>query len=67
VFEAEHGVITGSRKIRRPVPVAEYLKLQRRFAHLFKVEGDNRLDHMQAIADRNIAEFNLLEQEDAAG
>ena len=66
VFEAEHGVITGSRKIRRPVPVAEYLKPQRRFAHLFKVEGDNRLAHMQAIADRNIAEFNLLDQEDAA-
>ena len=35
VFEAEHGVVTGSRKIRRQVPVDEYLKPQRRFAHLF--------------------------------
>ena len=43
VFEAEHGVVTGSRKIRRQVPVAEYLKPQRRFAHLFK-DSDGRRD-----------------------
>jgi pyruvate ferredoxin oxidoreductase beta subunit len=49
------------------VPVAEYLKPQRRFAHLFREENDPRLARMQAIADRNIAEFNLLDQEDAAG
>jgi len=67
LFEAEYGVITGSRKIRRPVPVAEYLRPQRRFAHLFKTENDRRLAEMQAIADTNIAEFNLLDQEDAAG
>ncbi len=67
LFEAEHGRITGSRKIRRPVPVAEYLRPQRRFAHLFKTENDRRLVEMQAIADTNIAEFNLLEKEDAAG
>jgi pyruvate ferredoxin oxidoreductase beta subunit len=67
LFEAEHGVITGSSKIRRPVPVTEYLKPQRRFAHLFKDHDDARLKHMQAIADHNIAEFNLLDREDAAG
>jgi pyruvate ferredoxin oxidoreductase beta subunit len=67
LFEAEHGVVTGSTKIRRPVPVAEYLKPQRRFAHLFKDHDDARLAHMQAIADHNIAEFHLLDQEDAAG
>ena len=66
LFEAAHGVVTGSTKIRRPVPVAEYLKPQRRFAHLFKDHDDARLAHMQAIADRNIAEFHLLDQEDAA-
>jgi pyruvate ferredoxin oxidoreductase beta subunit len=67
LFEAEYGNITASRKIRRPVPVAEYLRPQRRFAHLFKTENDRRLVEMQAIADTNIAEFNLLEKEDAAG
>src|SRR3974390_3167874 len=35
VFEAEHGIVTGSRKIRRRVPVEDYLKPQRRFPHLF--------------------------------
>ena len=38
VFEAEHGEVTSVAKIRRRVPVIEYLKLQRRFAHLFKPE-----------------------------
>jgi pyruvate ferredoxin oxidoreductase beta subunit len=67
LFEAEYGTITATRKIRRPVPVADYLRPQRRFAHLFKTENDRRLVEMQAIADSNIAEFNLLEKEDAAG
>ena len=67
LFEAEHGVITGSRKIRRPVPVIEYLKPQKRFAHLFKDDGDDRLARIQAIADRNIIEFNLLDNEEVAG
>jgi pyruvate ferredoxin oxidoreductase beta subunit len=62
VFEAEHGVVTSSRKIRRAVPVAEYLKPQRRFAHLFKNDaGAQRLAQLQAIADRNIAEYKLLD------
>ena len=35
VFEAEHGEVVGVSKIRRQVPVEEYLRPQRRFAHLF--------------------------------
>ena len=62
LFEAAYGAITGSHKIRRRVPVADYLKLQRRFAHLFKDEvGAAELAKIQAIADRNIAEFHLVE------
>ena len=62
VFEAEDGVVTASRKIRRQVPVAEYLKPQKRFAHLFSSdEGARRIAKLQAIADRNIAEFHLAE------
>jgi pyruvate ferredoxin oxidoreductase beta subunit len=61
LFEAEHGEITGRTKIRRKVPVDEYLKLQKRFAHLF---GDpperGRLALIQATADRNIERFGLL-------
>jgi pyruvate ferredoxin oxidoreductase beta subunit len=42
--------------------VQEYLKLQRRFAHLFKggVE-DPRVARMQAICDAHIAEYGLVD------
>ena len=48
VFEAEHGEVTGVSKIRRPVPVEEYLKLQRRYAHLFGEHGRARRDRAAA-------------------
>ena len=35
LFEAEHGEVVGSTKIRHRLPVEEYLKPQKRFAHLF--------------------------------
>ena len=35
LFEAEHGEVTARTQMRRRVPVDEYLKLQKRFAHLF--------------------------------
>ena len=39
----------------------EYLKLQKRFAHLFRDPPDvERIARIQAIADRNIADFGLL-------
>jgi pyruvate ferredoxin oxidoreductase beta subunit len=60
LFEAEHGTITSRIKLRRRVPVAEYLKLQRRFAHLFGQKGDpHTIAAIQAIADRNVATFGL--------
>jgi pyruvate ferredoxin oxidoreductase beta subunit len=62
VLEAEHGEVVSVSKIRRPLPVEEYLRPQKRFAHLF---GDPpRTDvvvRVQAIADRNIRRFGLLE------
>ncbi len=64
VFEAEHGAVTASRKIRRKVPVAEYLRPQKRFAHLFAADaGAERVARLQAMADRNIAEFHLLDRD----
>jgi pyruvate ferredoxin oxidoreductase beta subunit len=63
IFEAEYGRITHVRKIRRPTPVIEYLKLQRRFAHLLKggVE-DPRIARIQAIADHHIEDYRLVEE-----
>ena len=65
LFEAENGEITGSTPIREHVPVSEYLKPQKRFAHLFKKNdlAAANLERMQAMADANIAKFNLLGKE----
>jgi pyruvate ferredoxin oxidoreductase beta subunit len=67
VFEAEQGDVVSVSKIRRQAPVEEYLRLQRRFAHLF---GDpprtDVIERLQAIADRNIRRFGLLEEASAA-
>jgi pyruvate ferredoxin oxidoreductase beta subunit len=63
IFEAEYGEITGRRTIRKHVPVEEYLKLQRRFAHLLGKNPDTkRIAQIQAIADRNIRRFGLIEE-----
>ena len=64
IFEAEHGVVTASRKIRRMVPVTEYLQPQKRFAHLFSSDqGTQQVAKLQALAARNIVEFHLLDRE----
>jgi len=63
VFEAEHGEVVNVSKIRRQVPVEEYLRPQKRFAHLF---GDpprtDVIAEIQAHADRNIRRFGLLDE-----
>jgi pyruvate ferredoxin oxidoreductase beta subunit len=69
VFEGAHGDVTNVTKIRRRVPVEEYLKLQRRYSHLFSPSRrDDVIERIQARADRNIARFGLLpdEQDPAA-
>ena len=68
LFEAEHGAVTASLPIRRKVPVEEYLKPQKRFAHLFGKDGPDqaRIARIQAMADANIARFGLLRGEGAA-
>jgi pyruvate ferredoxin oxidoreductase beta subunit len=64
VFEAEHGEIVRVSQIRRRAPVEEYLRLQSRFAHLFgDPPRDDVVERLQAMADRNIERFGLLEQE----
>jgi len=61
LFEAEHGEVTGVYKIRKPMPVEEYLKPQRRFAHLFgPTPALETIARLQAGADRNIRKFGLL-------
>ena len=67
VFEAEHGEVTEVTPIRHLVAVEEYLKLQRRFAHLFSpTRRDDVIAALQARADQNIARYRLLAGEPAA-
>jgi pyruvate ferredoxin oxidoreductase beta subunit len=64
VFEAERGEVTSVSKIRRRVAVEEYLRLQRRYAHLFgSSPRPDVIARLQAVADRNIARFGLLDAE----
>ncbi|MCP4008659.1 MAG: pyruvate ferredoxin oxidoreductase [Proteobacteria bacterium] len=63
LIEAEDGEITAATKIRHKVPVNDYLKLQRRFAHVFKPANAHQLEELQVIADRNIRRFDLLARE----
>ena len=60
LLEAEHGEITGVTKIRHRRPVEDYLKLQRRFAHVFKPGNEWQLERIQATADRNIRRYGLV-------
>ena len=64
VFEAERGEVTGVLKIRRQQPVEEYLRLQKRYAHLFgKKPAVETIARLQAAADKNIRKYGLLDQE----
>ena len=63
VFEAGHGEIKSALAIRRQVPVEDYLKPQKRYAHLFgKQPNVAVIAQLQALADRNIRKYGLLEK-----
>ncbi len=64
VFEAERGEVTAVSKIRRRLPVEDYLRLQRRYAHLFDpTPRPDVIAQIQERADRNIRRFGLLDDE----
>ncbi|HEY5580299.1 MAG TPA: thiamine pyrophosphate-dependent enzyme [Rhodoferax sp.] len=64
VFEAECGVVTAVLKIRKRTPVEDYLKPQKRFAHLFGEHArTDTIARIQAMADKNILKYGLLAQE----
>ena len=62
LFERENGVITAVRRIKKKIPVEDYLKGQKRFRHLFAGDrGRDELQKLQAIADRTIEKYGLME------
>ena len=62
VYEAENGEVTGVSKIRQKTRVEEYLKPQKRYAHLFSPKPrEDVIRRIQEAADRNIRKYGLLE------
>ena len=61
LIELEQGALVGTMPIRQIRPVADYLKLQERFKHLFADDALAReeLAHLQALADQNIEVYAL--------
>lgn len=66
LIELERGEQVGAMPIRQPRPVTDYLRLQQRFGHLFKDDPRAReeLEHLQALAERNIEHFSLNSNQD---
>ena len=61
IFEMEDGKIAGRRKIKKKIPVTDYLKAQARYRHLFRDDrGQAEIARIQAVADRNIERYGLL-------
>ena len=60
LFEVEKGQITSSGRIKKKIPVEEYIKGQKRFRHLFDNDaGKALIEKLQAIADANIDAFAM--------
>ncbi len=62
LLELEHGELTGVMRLVEQKPVAEYLRPQGRFKHLFGTKaGAVELRHLQAIADARVRRYGLLD------
>ena len=62
LLEWVRGNLTEVKKIRRPKPVEDYLKIQGRYRHLFKKpEGANDIKDIQTTANENIAKYRLVD------
>ena len=53
LLEIENGVITKVKKPKKTRPVEDYLRPQRRFAHLFRLGGEEVLEELRRIAAEN--------------
>ena len=65
LFEMQDGRVTSVRRIKKKIPVEEYLKTQKRFRHLFSTDqGREVIKKIQALADANIKKYALLKETD---
>jgi pyruvate ferredoxin oxidoreductase beta subunit len=63
LVEYENGVLTKVRKIKKDelLPIEEYFKLQKRFAHLLKEENKHIVEMWKEKVKENIEKYSLLE------
>jgi pyruvate ferredoxin oxidoreductase beta subunit len=63
LVEYENGVLTKVRKIKKDelLPIEEYFKLQKRFAHLLKEENKHVVEMWKEKVNENIKKYSLLE------
>lgn len=61
VYEVENGVYKVNKPVKK-VPVAEFLKLQKRFAHMFKPGNEWMIEEFQAGVDRAWEKLLLKEE-----
>jgi pyruvate ferredoxin oxidoreductase beta subunit len=60
MYEIEDGELTSVMKAPKRKPVEEYLRLQKRFAHLFKMPGgDAQIKIIQDYADQNLQSYKI--------
>jgi pyruvate ferredoxin oxidoreductase beta subunit len=64
LYEMENGQIVSVKRIKRKVPVTEYLRLQRRFHHLL---DRDELKRLQEFADDTIRRYGLLGPSEKGG
>ncbi len=62
LFEIEDGQITRVRKIKKKLPVEDYLKSQKRFRHMFSGGAAEEIAAIQTLADENIKKYGLLKE-----
>ncbi len=61
LFEIENGCLTAVHRIRHKLPVADYLKSQKRYRHLFDEDrGREEIQKLQKLADKNIEKYGLM-------
>ncbi len=63
LVEYENGRLVRVMKLKKRKPVEEYLKIQRRFRHLFKHPlGEKIIKELQQIADENVKRYGLEDE-----
>ena len=62
LYEMENGEVTKIRKIKKLVPVMDYVKPQKRFRHLLGKDCAEELGYLEQTAEENIKRFGLVDE-----